>query len=614
MRINHNIQALNAYRNLAQNQFNTSKSFEKLSSGLRINRAADDAAGLAISEKMRSQIRGLEMSERNALDAISLIQTAEGALNETHSILQRMRELSVQAGNDTLESQDREAIQTEVDQLTKELDRIAGTTQFNRKELLRGAEGGRAFASISSSQVTYKGAATNTWEGIVTADPTDPASVELNFSHKIGELPKATIDGKTFTINGKVYEIDITDDPAIKGLKTSSNIAVNVIGWTNSTADDVGAANINKLLTVLKNAIVKNDTTFSSSSTVSNAVNTDTTNNDVITNGKLTLVTSNNMSVEEAGKIGVTSSITSTEGLNLYQPGTTSAISKLYAEQSADFGKTSYITFGQTPKDGDKLRIDNLEITFTDGKSGTPTGFVWSGTKGTARIDINNKSIYDVLNNIESVMKVAEKHVNKPIRDVSAYSIIGNSLQLTTMDTKNGTSFTNNVNNEGLEIQIIDNDFEATAGNDLTLGMQIGPNASERIDISIGVMDTAALGLAFNADDTPITTPGVNAVKGIDVSSSSAAAQVAISAIDNAITMVSAERSNLGAFQNRLEHTINNLKATNENLTSSESRIRDVDMALEMTTFTKNNILNQSAQAMLAQANQLPQGILQLLQ
>lgn len=138
MRINHNIQALNAYRNLSQNQFNTSKSLEKLSSGLRINRAADDAAGLAISEKMRSQIRGLEMSERNALDAISLIQTAEGALNETHSILQRMRELSVQAGNDTLESQDRDAIQAEVDQLTKELDRIAGTTQFNKRNYFVG--------------------------------------------------------------------------------------------------------------------------------------------------------------------------------------------------------------------------------------------------------------------------------------------------------------------------------------------------------------------------------------------------------------------------------------------------------------------------------------------
>ncbi|MDM5315086.1 flagellin [Fictibacillus sp. b24] len=610
MRINHNIQALNAYRNLSQNQFNTSKSLEKLSSGLRINRAADDAAGLAISEKMRSQIRGLEMSERNALDAISLIQTAEGALNETHSILQRMRELSVQAGNDTLESQDRDAIQAEVDQLTKELDRIAGTTQFNKKELLRGAEGGRAFASVSSTDVNYKGATTNTWEGIVTADPTDKASVELNFGYQVGDLTKANINGKTFTINGKVYEIDIKDDAALSGLNTNSNIAVNVSGWKETGADADGIANINAVLTSLKNAITTNDNTFSTASTIVNATNTDGSDNNSINNGKLTLITNSNMSAEEASKISVSSNVT---GLNVYQPGTSTPTTKLYAEQSADLGKTSYVTFGQTPKDGDKLRIDNLEITFTDGTSGAATGFVWSPPKGTARIDITGKSVYDILTDIESVMKTAEANINKPIRDVSAYSIIGNSLQLTTMDTKNGSSFTNNVNSEGLEIQIIDNDFEATAGKDLTLGMQIGPNASERLDITIGVMDTAALGLAFNADGTPIKTPGVDAVKGIDVSSS-AAAQVAISAIDNAITMVSAQRSKLGAFQNRLEHTINNLKATNENLTSSESRIRDVDMAMEMTNFTKNNILNQSAQAMLAQANQLPQGILQLLQ
>src|SRR3954469_15507152 len=155
MRINHNIQALNAYRNLSQTMSSTSKSLEKLSSGLRINKAADDAAGLAISEKMRSQIRGLDMAERNTLDAVSLIQTGEGALSEVHSILQRMRELSVQAANGTLEGPDREAIQSEIDQLTKEIDRIADTTQFNQKKLFSGSEQGRAFADISSDQVSY---------------------------------------------------------------------------------------------------------------------------------------------------------------------------------------------------------------------------------------------------------------------------------------------------------------------------------------------------------------------------------------------------------------------------------------------------------------------------
>ena len=138
MKINHNISALNAYRNLATNNTNTANSLEKLSSGLRINRAADDAAGLAISEKMRSQIRGLNMAERNTLDAISFVQTAEGALSSTHEILQRMRELAVQSANDSNTDVDREAIQKEINQLTNEVNRIANTTEFNTKKLLNG--------------------------------------------------------------------------------------------------------------------------------------------------------------------------------------------------------------------------------------------------------------------------------------------------------------------------------------------------------------------------------------------------------------------------------------------------------------------------------------------
>ena len=149
MRINHNIQALNAYRNLSQTMNATSKSLEKLSSGLRINKAADDAAGLAISEKMRSQIRGLDMAERNTLDAISLIQTGEGALNEVHSILQRMRELSVQAANGTLEDEDREAIQSEMDQLSSEVNRIATKTEFNSQNLLDKTGGGSTLGTFT---------------------------------------------------------------------------------------------------------------------------------------------------------------------------------------------------------------------------------------------------------------------------------------------------------------------------------------------------------------------------------------------------------------------------------------------------------------------------------
>ncbi|SER47899.1 flagellin [Salipaludibacillus aurantiacus] len=288
MKINNNIQALNAYRNLNQNQFQTSKNLEKLSSGLRINRAADDAAGLAISEKMRSQIRGLKQAERNAMDGISLIQTAEGALTEVHSMLQRMRELAVQAANDTYTDEDREQIQNEINELVEEIDSIGQKTEFNTKTLL-------------------------------------------------------------------------------------------------------------------------------------------------------------------------------------------------------------------------------------------------------ANLDENGS-------------------------------------------------------------------FAAAGEEGLTFIFQIGANEGQNVKVQIKPMHAEALELRDGNGENSIS---------IDVKDS---ADEAILKINEAIEKVSNARSQLGAMQNRMEHTINNLQVTHENLTSAESRIRDADMALEMTEFTRNNILNQSATAMLAQANQLPQGVLQLLQ
>lgn len=293
MKINNNIQALNAYRNLSQNQIHTSKNLEKLSSGLRINRAADDAAGLAISEKMRSQIRGLDMAERNALDGVSLMQTAEGAMQEVHSMLQRMRELAVQAANDTNDEFDRDQIQAEIEQLAGEIDSISDKTEFNSKKLLNGD-------------------------------------------------------------------------------------------------------------------------------------------------------------------------------------------------------------------------LDNIKF-------------------------------------------------------------------------------------------------------------QIPPNADQAVNFTLPKMDSDELGiksisvLNMTVPGEPREDGGDTPVEPVNVTGNAAANEV-IKMLDGAIASVSSSRSTLGAIQNRLEHTINNLQVTKENLTSSESRIRDADMALEMTEFTRNNILNQSATAMLAQANQLPQGVLQLLQ
>ena len=405
MIINHNIAALNTYGRLAANNASTGKSLEKLSSGLRINRAGDDAAGLAISEKMRGQIRGLDQAVRNSQDGISLIQTAEGALNETHSILQRMRELAVQSASDTNTSQDRSNIQKEIDQLVKEIDRIATTTEFNTKKLLDGSMG--TLVSAATANVLANSAINS---GITTA------TVLTALTDKAGNT-LGVVEGDTVNVSYMK-----------NGALVTNNITV-----TTATAVDG-----------LDNA----DFTFSMTAGVLDAVAAGT--------------------------------------------GTANAI----------YGLTI------TVKDA------------TGNIKATPTNLLSSFQQTSAA------------------------------KDARA-------------------------------------DGQAT--------ILIGANTGQSLTIDIETMKAASLGVSGLKVDTQ------------------GAANVAISVLDTAIQTVATERSKLGAGQNRLEHTINNLSASSENLSAAESRIRDVDMAKEMMNFTKLNILTQAGTAMLAQANQQPQGVLQLL-
>jgi flagellin len=603
MKINHNIQALNAYRNLSQTMNQTSKTLEKLSSGMRINRAADDAAGLAISEKMRSQIRGLDMAERNTLDAISLIQTGEGALNQTHEILQRMRELSVQAANGTLEEQDRNAIQTEIDQLTFEIDRIADTTQFNQKKLFSGSEKGKAF--VESNKIEYDGG--NSFSGLITASPTDPAEVTFDFDKSFGELSKADLDTKTFDINGVTYEIDIDGDGS-EGI-SNGNIAIvlDSADWTDNTTDDgTAAVNVNNFLTSFKSAIETNQTDFTVQQTQAQDSDVDGTNNNMI-NGQLTMTSVANMSPKEAEAIKIDFSGAPTSGIKVLDPTdptATNTVTNFVGKNEADDAEPVSLTFSNLPKEGDELYIDGLLFEF---KSGSSADYIYDGDNANVTINLDNKDIFTVLGEIDSAL--GEAKLDNHVEALDSHEVVGNTLVLATKKTDDGKSFVDSSN--GLEIGILDNDYEANKGKDLQLEMQIGANASEVLELSLGVMDAATLGLA-RANDGSYLSTGINAKKGIDVSSTEAA-RVAITRFDEAIRMVSEERSKLGAMQNRLEHTTTNLQTANENLTAAESRIRDTDMAKSMTEFTKNNILNQAGQAMLAQANQLPQGVLQLL-
>lgn len=462
MRINHNIASLNTYRQLNVNTAATSKNIEKLSSGLRINRAGDDAAGLAISEKMRGQIRGLDMASKNAQDGISLIQTAEGALNETHSILQRMRELSVQAANDTNTDDDRKELQKEINQLKAETDRISTDTEFNTKKLLNG--------SISN---TAKVAGTNT-----------------------ANISAAAIENDN--LESGSYKVDV------------SSVTVNhtVSGTQNDTTLGSFAAKTGETLK-------PGDYTVE--------LKANGTNYDVVitdSNGKQVASATNQTINNSAGAVN----------LNVGD----------FALSWADGGGTNSVAAGKTD-----ISV-SVDATFSvQDSTGTliETKAVTGNKTGEVSVGGFNLSFGD---------------------DITAST--GGAAYDTTLTVDSSA-----------------------------VGFQIGANAGQTTKLSIGDMSSKALGV----DSLDLTT--------------TAGAKAAIDSVDAAIKSVSGERSKLGAIQNRLEHTINNLNTSSENLTAAESRIRDTDMAKEMMEQTKNNILAQAAQAMLAQSNSQPQGVLQLL-
>jgi len=562
MRINTNVQAINAYRQLTISYGNVSKNIEKLSSGLRINRAGDDAAGLAISEKMRSQIRGLNMAERNTLDGISLIQTAEGALQEVHNALQRMRELSIQSANGTLASDDRIAIQNEIDQLTFDIDRIAKTTQFNANPLLRGSLLSRPVITTNSADIKYIGG--GTWGGNLVAEPSERGEVKVeldDFDAFSGE--------ESMMVNGKYYEFADED-----GNVTAGSIKVDV----GTDADET----LKNLLQV----IIENDNIFDASASK-------------VESGILTLKTTRNMSPAEAKEIKLESD--SGNKIKFLDIDGGEGATSLYAPMESTNLKTIYLNITELPKQGDKIIIGDeskgVTIEFADDSK--------SYASGKATIGVKNRTVYDVMDEIYSVITSAKNDGKADA--LTDFKINGNSLILTTDKTDDGAD-------NSLQMQYVDNDFETHAGKDMQINLQIGANDSERMTLLIGVIDSAFLGIARKADyKEVISTAGVDAEAGVSVLTEEDANN-AITFFDNAIRLVSESRSRLGAYQNRLEHTLANVTTAAENLTAAESRIRDVDMALEMSEYTKNNIINQAATAMLAQANMIPQGVLQLLQ
>ena len=470
MVVQHNISAMNANRMLGITQGSLAKSTEKLSSGYKVNRAADDAAGLSISEKMRKQIRGLDQASANAEDGISAVQTAEGALTEVHDMLQRMNELAVKASNGTMSLDDRQTVQDEVDQLLTEIDRVAETTKFNETYLLKGdTDTVKKYVSAKDAGI----------EGTLREGATS-----ATFSIKELKL------GDTISIGGTKYTIGTTNKAnvtgSIGGAKAGELITVDGVQYT--VAANAGSANEDKNLLDI-DAIKK--------------------------------------------KVGDTSTV-------LYK------------------GKT-YTSFVDNGSNGGKAN---------DGISDTDVTVI---TKETAYTKIGQE--LTLANNIGT-----------------------NAGDQASLAAPTGAD--RKVGNDTYRDFVI-NKGKADVKETLNVGLHVGADAdmNNKITIGIDAMDSSSLG-----------------IKGLNVKDSTgSAATYAIDAIADAVAKVSAQRSALGAVQNRLEHTINNLDNVVENTTSAESQIRDTDMAEEMVKYSKNNILQQAGQSMLAQANQSNQGVLSLL-
>ena len=515
MIINHNMNALNAHRNMNVNNTAAGKSMEKLSSGLRINRAGDDAAGLAISEKMRGQIRGLTQASRNASDGISMIQTAEGALNETQNILQRMRELSVQSSNDTNTAADRESIQKEIEQLTEEIDRIGNNTEFNTQSLLKGDGSSKLEAT-----------------GVVIGDMVkgvDRSTTETKIELEVNNATTAT--KATINLNGEKINVDVA----------------------TGTKEEIAT----EMKKQIEEQINKNDELKGQYKVSTDGAKVSI---EAIKGGKYE---------GDQGNIKVDANPANLKsGVNVIGAAGASGTAGNTTAATAASTKITLPTVANTKGlVGKGMTIGNTQIEFYDASKGAYSG-------NSVGIDISN-----VANNGDLAKAIIAQGGDK-IDGVKLELNGNNDLLVSSLD-RGSTSSVNVVDGAKNE------DFTAT--------FQVGANSNQTISISIGDMRADALG-----------------VKNVDLKTAEGS-QEATATIQAAIEKVSTERAGLGAVQNRLEYTISNLDNTTENLTSAESTLRDVDMAKEMMTFSKNNILNQAAQAMLAQANQQPQNVLSLL-
>ncbi|WP_278335923.1 flagellin [Lacrimispora amygdalina] len=716
MRIQHNIAALNAYRQLGNNNNTVSKNLEKLSSGYRINRAGDDAAGLAISEKMRAQITGLETAQKNANDGISLVQTAEGALTEVHSMLNRMVELADQSANATYQDQvDRQNLQKEVNSLKAEINRISDSTNFNGINLLDGSV--NQTKAITTAAITVKTNPAETTKALgafdkVTSGKKEAATTAVDYSAKfyVGNITNSDSAAKNLTFKYKdnagadqTVKIEIAAGKSV----TTENIADafaggpsgNISAVTDSGAAFAGGGEAGKftdlydvstdgnIITITAKAdktvagtgeivdgsklgAVSVDTSDMKADDITAATATlkekyDGTTENPIAYGKLAgketdyvegkaasyQVASKELSLDldssNAGKSAHNRAITVGDRTYVIQ----SSNAELKGLPTDSDERDKYTTVMVNDSDNADTVADKLAAAITAEESGTNNngGYVASSAAGGKIIISESTSRGAVIRDdaTKTATNASTIATAKQLTLVSASADTGNGT-LATFDASkmvNGTSVSVGGNNYTFVTRA---DEEVAEGD--TKIVYSATDTSEQLASKLadkltedGVTGASAQGAAvkltesnltkgasaqgagltlqigdtadnFNRMSVKISSTSVKSlgISAVDISTDSGATS-AIAVIKNAINTVSSTRGDLGAIQNRLEHTINNLSVTSENMSAAESRVRDVDMAKEMMAYTKNNILVQASQAMLAQANQVPQGVLQLL-
>lgn len=680
MRIQHNISALNTHRNLYFNNNQTTKTLEKLSSGYKINRSADDAAGLAISEKMRGQIRGLNMATKNAQDGISLIQTAEGALNEVHSMLQRINELAVQASNDTNATEDRQALQKEITQIIGEVDKIANTTEFNTMKLLDGslanqnnaAGGGGGGTTINTNPIitiTHNAVDASPTPMYKATDPSDRDYSKLKTILDEEIVPQAVqsildtfgdtfdyLDGSKLGI-GLILSKDDTssvlasvtmkaryDSAPIPDVDLSYSLLVNTSYLTFNPDGTLTDASRTNLETTIVHEMMH---AFMDESLTAGMMGRDQHLNNTQAFPEWFV----EGTAQAAGggysyvvAMGLNETSTEDQIRNTLNGTHSIKNNSLYSKYASGYLATMYLghlaSGGSTDANGIATGLDKIMNNVRGGKSLSDS--IKDNTNGqyTSLADFENRFGNDAVaftkqfmddsaggqgalvtgNLIDNDLLQDTKLLNVTLFDLAPgyeevwnyypqdYNVISGgqaNQQGTTGPDYVPSNNTGGGNNQGgttgggQGTTPIPGGGQGGNTNPTTLKdgltFHIGAGASQTISLNIEAMRAVNLGI-----DTVDLTTQDNASK-------------AITLAQKAIDKVSSQRSALGAVQNRLEHTINNLGNTAENLTSAESRIRDADMSKEMMNFTKQNILMQAAQAMLAQSNTFPQSVLSLL-